>query len=223
AAVLVSPVFPLLRGLPTAVSARRRPSTLRLSGLSLLRDGNLRVLMALAGLYLGAQIGFGGWIISILAAMTHLPPARLAPAASAYWLSQAVGGVLTVLLLRRGAAPRRLIALGALTAGLAAALLVVVGAHMLPAIACCALVGLAFAPILPMTMSLAAGKGGADGSDGPRLAAVFTTGQAGAAALPALQGVLLGANTALALWLTVACALGMAGLAASVRTVEAAS
>ncbi|MGH2485444.1 MAG: hypothetical protein ACRDHE_05465, partial [Ktedonobacterales bacterium] len=125
-----------------------------------------------------------------------------------------------VLLLRRGASPRRLLALGALAAAAGAALLLAVGASLALAIACCALVGLSFAPILPMTMSLAACKGNVDGSDGSRLAAVFTTGQAGAAALPALQGALLGVNTALALWLTVACALGMAGLAALVKSGE---
>jgi fucose permease len=222
-AMLLSPFLLLVRGLPGSVPAREALTSGRVSLLTLLRDRNLRLLMALAGLYLGAQIGFGGWIVSILAVMTHLPPARLAPAASAYWLSQAVGGVLTVLLLRRGASPRRLLALGALTAGVGAGLIIAVGSSFALAVAGCALVGLSFAPILPMTMSLAAGKGSADGSDGPRLAAVFTTGQAGGAALPALQGALLGVNTALALWLTVVCALAMAGLASRVATTEDAS
>lgn len=218
AVILALPILPLLRGVPASASKPACPPTERTSVLMLLRDHNLRLLMALAGLYLGAEIGFGGWVISIVAAMTHLPPSHLAPTASVFWICLAAGGAPTVLLLRRGIHPRYLIVLGALAAVAASILLLVLGGSVAPAIACCALIGLAFAPILPLTTALAAGQGDADGSDGMRVAAIFTVGQIGAAALPALQGALLGAGPELALWLTAACALAMAALAAAVTS-----
>ncbi|MGH2516277.1 MAG: MFS transporter [Ktedonobacterales bacterium] len=220
AVVLMLPILPLIRGLPAVASETLRPSAGRTTVLMLLRDRNLRLLMALAGLYLGAEIGFGGWVISIVARMTHLPLAQLAPLASAFWICLAAGGAPTVLLLRRGIPPRRLIVFGALAAATGSALFVVVGGSVPLAIACCALIGLAFAPILPLATALAASQGAADGSDGMRMAAVFTTGQAGAAALPALQGVLLSVGPRPALWLTAACALAMAALAAAVTPNE---
>jgi fucose permease len=217
ALLLAVPILPLLRGLPAATPQATHPSTgARATLPTLLRDRHLRLLMALAGLYLGAEIGFGGWVISIIAGMTHLPPERLTPVASAFWICLAVGGAPTVLLLRRGIPARRLIALGALGAAAGVALLLALGGSAPLAVACCALIGLAFAPILPLTTALAAAQGDTDGSDGARVAAIFTTGQVGAATLPALQGALLGAGHGLALWLTAACALAMAALAMTV-------
>lgn len=217
AVLLAVPVVPLLRGLPEASLRAERPAAARASLHRLLRDRNLCLLMALAGFYLGAEIGFGGWVISIVAAMTHLPPESLAPAASAFWICLAVGGGPTVLLLRRGIPPRRLMIGGALAAVAASVLLLAVGGSAPLAIACCALMGLAFAPILPLTTALATSQGVADGSDGARVAAIFTVGQLGAAALPALQGALLDLGPGPALGLTLICALAMAVLAASVR------
>lgn len=217
AAVLALPIFPLLRGLPashreTASSPVTRTTTV----LSLLRDRNMRLLMAIATVYLGAEIGFGGWVVSIVAATTHLPPAQLTPAASAFWICLAAGGIPTILLLQRGISSRRLIALGALGAAAEFVLLLLVGGSAPLAIACCALIGLSFAPILPLATALAASGGDADRSDGMRMAALFTSGQVGAAALPALQGILLGIGPAPALWLSVVSALTMAALALAV-------
>lgn len=215
AVVLALPIIPLMRGLPAAASSVSQGGDWRAGMRSLLRDRTLRLLMALTGLYMGAQIGFGGWAVSIVSAMTRLPAARVAVAASAFWLCQAVGGASTVLLLRRGASPRRLIILGSFGAAAGSLALVALGHSLLLAVACCALVGLAFAPILPLTMALAS-SADPHGSDGPRLATLFTTGQAGAAILPPVQGALLATSIALPLWLTAACALGMAALAVRV-------
>lgn len=212
AITLALPILPLVRGLPKSARSASNGGNWRAGLRSLLRDRNLRLLMALAGLYMGAQIGFGGWAVSIVATMTRLPAPRVTIAASAFWLCQTVGGSLTVLLLRRGATPRRLIILGSFGAAVGSLALVALGHSVILAILCCALVGLAFAPILPLTMSLAA-QGDMNGSDGPRLAALFTTGQAGAAILPPLQGAMLATSAALPLWLTAACALGMALIA----------
>lgn len=220
AVTLALPVLPLARGLPAPARVDARPNGGRSALLALLRDRNLRLLMALAGLYLGTQIGFAGWVVSIVARMTHLAPAQVAPAASAFWFCQAAGGALAALLLQRGFSPRRLIASGGLGAAAGAVLLIALGQSMVLAVACCALVGLTFAPILPLTMALAASGGDAPGSDGSRLAAVFTVGQAGAAILPPLQGALLAVNTGLPLGLTAACGLGIAALAVRVNTSE---
>ncbi|HEX8036371.1 MAG TPA: MFS transporter [Ktedonobacterales bacterium] len=221
AVIVALPILPLILGLPASDSSAAARSTSGLTAvLTLLRDRTLRLMMLLAALYLGAEIGFGGWVVSIVARMTHLPPAQLAPTASAFWICLAAGGAPTTLLLRRGVPPRRLIVLGALAAAIAAMLLLVVGGSVPLAIACCALLGLAFAPILPLATSLAVGHGAADGSDGARIAAVFTIGQIGAATLPALQGALLGIGVGPALGMTAACGLGMAGLAATVKPTD---
>jgi fucose permease len=176
--------------------------------------------MLLAGLYLGTEIGFGGWIISIAAATTHAPPAQLAPAASAFWICLALGGAPTVLLLRRGVAPRHLMIGGALAAAATALLLLLLSRSVPLTIACCALMGLVIAPILPQTTATAARQGARDASDSLRVAALFTVGQIGAAALPALQGVLLGVGPTPALLLTVVGATAMALLAYAVAPSE---
>lgn len=218
AAILLVPIAPLLRGLPSSTPRAASAPSGRTTLLRLLRDANLRLLVALAAVYLGAEIGFGGWVITIVAAMTHLPPAHLAPAASAFWICLAAGGAPTVLLLHRGMRPRHLIVLGALAAAAESGLLLAVGGSAPLAIACCALIGLSFAPILPLATALATAQGAADGSDAARLAAIFTIGQIGGAILPAVQGALLGAGPGPALGLTAACALTMAALAAAVRS-----
>ncbi|MGZ3678148.1 MAG: MFS transporter [Ktedonobacterales bacterium] len=223
AVIVALPILPLILGLPASDSpaaASGRSTSGLAAVLTLLRDRTLRLMMVLAALYLGAEIGFGGWVVSIVAKMTHLPPAQLAPTASAFWICLAAGGAPTTLLLRRGVPPRRLIVLGALAAAAGALLLLVVGGSVLLAVACCALLGLAFAPILPLATSLAVGHGATDGSDGAHIAAVFTTGQIGAATLPALQGALLGIGVGPALSLTAACCLAMAALAAAVKPAD---
>lgn len=218
AVLLALPILPLLLGLPASDSSTSGRLASWLPAVrSLLRDRTLCLMMALAALYLGAEIGFGGWVVTLVARMTHLPPAQLAPTASAFWICLAIGGAPTALLLRRGVPPRRLIVLGALAATVATLLLLVVGGSVLLAITCCALLGLAFAPILPLATSLAVGRGADDGTDGARIAAVFTVGQIGAATLPALQGALLGVGIGPALGMTAACCLGMAALAAAVK------
>jgi fucose permease len=216
AVLLALPVLPLFLGLPAASAETVRPSPSTAAAVTLLRDRNLRLLMLLGGLYLGAEIGFGGWVVSIVAAMAHRAAAQAAPAASAFWLCLALGGAPTAYLLHRGIPARRLIVLGALVATAGVVLLLALGQSAPLAIACCALIGLAFAPILPLTTAQAVGRGVASGSDGARIAAVFTAGQLGAATLPALQGALLGIGTGPALGLTAACCLAMAALAAAV-------
>lgn len=218
AAVLAVPIVPVCVSLPQA-EARDGPAKLDLpAALGLLRDRNLRLLMAIAALFLGAEIGFGGWIISIVSVMAHISPARLAPLASAFWICLALGGAPTVVLLRLGLRPRQLIVLGALTASAAALLLALGGASVALAIACCAALGFAISPILPMVTSLATRRGGADGVVGPRVAAIFTAGQLGGATLPAVQGLLVTVSPVMALGLTALAALAMAALGGAIVT-----
>ena len=218
AVVLAVPILPIIRGLPASSTEADNSPIERSSVRAMLRESNMRLLIALATVYLGAEIGFGGWVVSIVAAMTHLPPAHLTLTASAFWICLALGGVPTIFLLQRGISSRRLMALGALSAAVEFILLLIVGGSAPLAIACCALIGLSFSPILPLAAAMAVSAGEADRSDGMRIAALFTVGQIGAAALPALQGMLLGAGPVPALWLSVAAALTMAVLAAAVRT-----
>jgi fucose permease len=215
-AVLIIPIVPLLLGLPPteAVPAAARRDWRALQ--RVLSDRQLLLLMAIAALYLGAEIGFGGWIVTIIAEMTRLPPAQLTVAASAFWICLALGGAPTVALLRRDVRPRQLIVFGSMGAAGASVLLVLTGGSVALAIVWCAALGLTISPVLPMVTVLATSLGGAESVVGPRVAAIYTAAQLGGATLPALQGFLVAASPGIALGLTAACALAMMALALAV-------
>ena len=124
-----------------------------------------------------------------------------------FWLCLAVGGLPTAYLLRRGTAPARIIRWGAALAAGAAAALALLGANITVALAACALVGFAFAPIFPLTIAAAARAGGSASGAGGATSLMLVAAQLGAATLPPLQGFLLGVGPAPALAMTCACGL----------------
>lgn len=201
AALLAVPIVPLWWGLPPlrhdGVSAERGP---RLGQIA-------RRLWAPAGmgfLYLGVEVGFGGWIVAIAQRLDGLSATAAAPIAALFWLFLALGGVPTALLLHRGVAPARIVGMGALGAGLVALLLAVAGALTPLAVVCAALMGLALAPIFPLTLAWAGRTTAAWSPDDMAGATSFVlvVSQVGAAILPPLQGFLLRAGPAPALVMT---------------------
>ena len=166
---------------------------------------------AISFLYLGAEIGFGGWIVVIVHTMAHVSIATASPIAALFWLFLAVGGAPTGYLLHRGVAPGRLVALGAGTAVVAALGLALGGTTAGLAAALAALIGLAFAPIFPLTIAGAVRVVAtrAPGAVGGATALVLMAGQLGAATVPPLQGLVLRGGTLAAIAVTGACSLAM--------------
>lgn len=207
ALILVAPVAPLLLGLPPTRPPAGKDSSLR----ALLLERRLWAPVAVGFLYLGAEIGFGGWIVSIASRATGLAPADAAPIASVFWLFLALGGVPTALLLRRGLAPARIITLGAAGAIVGSVVLLLAASAIPVTVACAALVGLGFAPILPLTQAaavhVATGRG--VGTEGGAIALVMVAAQIGAASLPPIQGQLLRLGPAPAVALTLTCSVAM--------------
>ena len=171
--------------------------------------------IAIGALYLGAEIGFGGWIVTIVSRSARLDPAGAAPLASVFWLALALGGIPTALLLRRGVAPVRIITLGAVGVIGGAVLLLAAGHSLPPAAAACALIGLAFSPIFPLAQALAVGVAAEDGAgaEGGALALVLVASGVGAAILPPVQGLLLRGGLVPAIAPTLLCAVGIAAIA----------
>lgn len=215
AVLLVLPILPLRLGLPRWSQSRRRDrsrSGRRGGTRALLARRALWAPMAVGFLYLGTEIGFGGWIVAILRRIARVSAQDAAPAVALFWLCLALGGLPTAYLLRRGTAPTRIIRWGAALAACATAALALFGAAVPVALAACALVGLSFAPIFPLTIAAAARAGGA--ASGAATSLMLVAAQLGAATLPPLQGFLLGAGPRPTAALAVTCACSLLIMAA---------
>jgi len=209
--LLAVPVAPLLFGLPDHTKNRGDGDDDGARGtgiVALLARRALWPPLAIGFLYLGAEIGFGGWIVTILRRATGLSAGDAAPAAAVFWLFLALGALPTAYLLRHGVASARIVGVSALLAALATAALGLAGAVTPLALAACALVGLFFAPIFPLTIAMAGRAAGtAAGGVGSATALVLVAAQIGGATLPPLQGLLLGAGPGAALAVTGVCSL----------------
>lgn len=204
AALFALPALLLFVGLPRGFT-RIEAAPTRLP--TLLRERWLWVHGAIAFLYLGAEIGFGAWIVAVLQHADHLSPTAAAPVAALYWLCLALGGIVTGYALRRGLPSARIVLIGAgaatVTAGALAAFNGVTPITVLAA----ALMGLSFAPIFPLNIA-AAGRMAtlrAPGSVGGATALVLMAGQLGGAVIPFGQGLLLGLGPGITMALTCLC------------------
>jgi len=208
AVLLALPLPSLLRGLPRQAAApddQGQGESMR----ALLARRALWTPIAIGFLYLGAEIGFGGWIVAILQRAARLSPRDAAPAVAVFWLFLALGGIPTGYLLRHGVAPARIVQGSAALAALASATLIVSGGVVPVAVAACAMVGLFFAPIFPLTIAAAVDAAGARaaGAVGGATSLVLVAAQIGAATIPPLQGLLLRAGPGWALAVTCGCSL----------------
>jgi len=215
AVLLALPILPLWMGLPRWSQRSGRGRAGRSGGTrALVARRALWAPMAVGFLYLGAEIGFGGWIVAILRRTAQVSARDAAPAVALFWLCLALGGLPTAYLLRRGTAPTRIIRWGAGGAACATAALALFGANVPVALVACALVGLSFAPIFPLTIAAAARAGGAASGAGGATSLVLVAAQLGAATLPPLQGFLLGAGPGPVAALAVTCACSLLIMAA---------
>jgi fucose permease len=149
--------------------------------------GTLWLLGALLLVYVGTEVGFGGWSTVYLTASASLTPAAAALGASGFWLALTVGRVLgTVLGMRL--TPQALL-MGSLLGMFAGASVLLAGVGSEPvSIAGVLLLGLACGPVFPTVLALAATATQSSAAVATRLLAV---GNGGGLVIPALLGVLL--------------------------------
>lgn len=179
------------------------------------RAAVIGLLAALLLLYVGTEVGFGGWVTVYLVNSANFSPAAAALLASGFWLALTAGRVIGAALGLR-LSPMAL--LGAALAGLVAGAGLLLLGGSAPTIAAVLLLGLSCGPVFPTTLSVvttAAGGGG-------KVGLVLALGNCGGMILPALFGVLLSRYGAPAMAGTVlAAAVAMLGLCAAATAASA--
>lgn len=193
--------LPVPRPLPHG-RAPRLPATARPA---------VALLAAIAFLYLGAEVGFGGWLYTFVRESTSADPATASWAPATFWLALSIGSLLVALLPLR-VAPARIVFWCALCAGAVLALLLGLGSVIGIAIGLAGLLGLLLGPIYPLTLAEAADLVPAAAG---RVASVVTAcSQVGGAVLPWAQGLLLARGTGWGIGTTLAACLALSLLQA---------
>jgi len=166
----------------------------------------LALLAAVSALYLGGEIGFGGWIFTYVRQTTTADLHQAAWVVAAYWLALSVGSLGAAVRPRRAQADGLVLvcAVGATLAALA-----VLGARGSPGlelVASCAL-GLFLGPIYPLTLANAAGL--VPAAAGRVGAIVEAISAGGGGVLPWLQGVVFSSGPFWEMGMTVLVCLSM--------------
>lgn len=169
------------------------------------------LLAAIAFLYLGAEVGFGGWVYTLVREGTGADPATASWAPAAFWLALSAGS-LTAAILPLRIPPVQLVFVCALGACVILVLLPALGRMAATAIGFAGLLGLLLGPIYPLTLAEAADLIPAAAG---RVASIVTAcSQVGGAVLPWIQGLLLARGVEWGLGTTLAACLAMALLQA---------
>lgn len=167
---------------PAAHTADAIPPHLHL----LLRNRYVLTLSLIFFLYVGAEVGFGGWAATIATQGARLDAATAALVATAFWLAFTVGRMLAALIATR--LPTNALLIGAAGVGVIGGLLAAVSNGPL-LFAGAVLVGLGCAPIFPAAFVLATNYRPAWAANVTGLAMLGAS--LGGAVLPYLQGQLL--------------------------------
>ncbi|HEY8870665.1 MAG TPA: MFS transporter [Candidatus Limnocylindrales bacterium] len=138
--------------------------------------------------YLGNEVGMGGWLATYLGRSTGTPLDVAAVATSGYWLALTAGRVLGALIGARLDAARLLLV--SLCGALVGGSILVLGTGSAPVTVVAALVlGLSFGPVYPTTIALVTATFHAN--PGVAAGVVMALGSVGGAALPWLLGVVI--------------------------------
>jgi fucose permease len=167
-------------------------------------------------LYVGTEVGFGGWVTVYLLNGANFSPATAALLASGFWLALTGGRVIGAAL---GLRMTPLTLLSAALAGLVAGAALLLLGGGAPTIAGVLLLGLSCGPVFPTTLSVVTTAAGGAG----RVGLVLALGNCGGMILPALFGVLLSRYGPAAMAGTVlAASAAMLGLCAAAAAASAA-
>jgi fucose permease len=186
-----------------------------LGGTNVYRSPLLWLLGALVLLYVGIEVGLGGWLTIYTERTTALDAATAALVTSGFWLALTAGRVIAAVIGGR-VAPQTLL-LACVTGSLIGAAMFVFGIGSAPlTIAAALMIGMSFGPIFPTAFAIttstfpyATGKAGG---------IIVSLGSLGGMLIPWFQGILLERNgpTAAMLLITV-CAVGMLALFVAYR------
>ena len=159
-------------------------------------------LMALQiALYVGAEIGFGSWIVTVLSQSAAISLALAAPAATAFFLGLTIGRLLGGQVLRRGLlSENQLLYISILGGYISGIVVAIFPGQIVVSFGASALVGLFYGPLFPGIMAMAS-RQFVNNIGIVSSVMLVSTGSA-AMVLPALMGILIpviGINWVLAL------------------------
>jgi fucose permease len=114
-------------------------------------------LMALQmGLYVGAEVGFGSWIVTAVSQSALISLALAAPSATAFWVGMTIGRLLGAQALKRGImSEKQLLYLSILGGGISGLVVAAFVRYAGVSFSVSLLVGLFFGPIFPGVMAMA--------------------------------------------------------------------
>ncbi len=168
---------------------------------------SVALLAGVTFVYLGAEIGFGGWIYTYLRQTTTVSVTTASWATASYWLALSVSSLAAAVRPRRIAAEP--LVLWCATASALVALAVLLGRGNIGLeLASAAALGLFLGPIYPLSM--ASGAGLVATAAGRVAALVIASSQLGGTILPWVQGLLLAHDPAWGAAMTVSACLTMA-------------
>ena len=159
-------------------------------------------LMALQiALYVGAEIGFGNWIVTAVSQSAAISLALAAPAATAFFLGLTIGRLLGAQVLKRGLlSENRLLYISILGGYISGLLVAIFPGQIVVSFGVSALVGLFYGPLFPGIMAIASRQ--FVHAIGIVSSVMLVSTGAAAMVLPALMGILIphiGFNWVLAL------------------------
>ncbi|HUS16299.1 MAG TPA: MFS transporter [Chloroflexia bacterium] len=156
-----------------------------------LRQPYVLAAAAMFFLYVGLEIGFGGWAYSFAALGAHLDPAPAALVVSTYWIAFTLGRAAAGLLSHR-VAGAHLVLGGALLSAAGAAAVALAPGNAAVLFGGAVLLGAGFAPVFPTAFGLATARYPA--TAGAVSSVLVMGGTLGGTVLPYLQGRLLAAG-----------------------------
>lgn len=148
-------------------------------------------LMALQiSLYVGAELGFGSWIVTVLSQSAAISLAVAAPAATAFFLGLTIGRLLGGQILRRGLLSENQLLYVSIVGGFISGIVVAIfPGQIVVSFGASALVGLFYGPLFPGIMAMAS-RQFVDNIGIVSSVMLVSTGSA-AMVLPALMGILI--------------------------------
>ncbi len=148
-------------------------------------------LMALQiALYVGAELGFGNWIVTVLSQSAAISLALAAPAATAFFLGLTIGRLLGGQVLRRGLlSENQLLYISILGGYISGILVAIFPGQIVVSFGASALVGLFYGPLFPGIMAMASRQ--FVNNIGIVSSVMLVSTGAAAMILPALMGILI--------------------------------
>lgn len=166
-------------------------------------------LLALVGfLYLGAEVGFGGWVFTYVRETSNADAALASWAPAGFWLALSAGSIAAAMRPRAIRSERLVLLCGMASTTTALLFFGARGAGWQVLLAC--ILGFCLGPIYPLTIAAAAGL--AEGLSGRVSGLVIASSQVGGAGLPWLQGLLLARGPSWGAAMTVAACLALSSL-----------